>query len=61
MVIYEVHRCPCVAILDHHHRVPDMSELTPRAIEQVYRNHSRRVLAALIRLLNDFSLAEECL
>lgn len=30
-------------------------------IEQIYRDHSRRVLAALIRLLNDFSLAEECL
>ena len=30
-------------------------------IEHVYRNHSRRVLATLIRLLNDFSLAEECL
>src|SRR5690606_18025275 len=61
MVIYQVHRCPCVAILDHHHRVPDMSELTdPRALGQVYRNHSRRVLAALIRLLNDFCLAEEC-
>ena len=39
-----------------------MSELNDlRAIEQVYRNHSRRVLAALIRLLNDFCLAEECL
>ena len=31
------------------------------AIEQIYRDHSRRVLAALIRLLNDFNLAEECL
>lgn len=34
---------------------------TPPVIEQIYRDHSRRVLAALIRLLNDFNLAEECL
>lgn len=34
---------------------------SPPRIEQIYRDHSRRVLATLIRLLNDFSLAEECL
>lgn len=34
---------------------------SPPRIEQIYRDHSRRVLAALIRLLNDFNLAEECL
>jgi RNA polymerase sigma-70 factor, ECF subfamily len=31
------------------------------AIEQVYRDESRRVLATLIRLLGDFDLAEEAL
>lgn len=30
-------------------------------IERVYRQHSRRVLATLIRLLGDFSLAEEAM
>ena len=30
-------------------------------IEQIYKDQSRRVLATLIRLLNDFNLAEECL
>lgn len=30
-------------------------------IEQLYQEHSRRVLATLIRLLGDFALAEECL
>lgn len=30
-------------------------------IEQIYRQLSRRVLATLIRLLNNFDLAEECL
>src|SRR5690554_1350756 len=34
---------------------------SPAHIEQIYRDHSRRVLATLIRLLNDFNLAEECL
>ncbi|WP_218278879.1 RNA polymerase sigma factor [Pseudomonas sp. MYb185] len=34
---------------------------SPTHIEQIYRDHSRRVLATLIRLLNDFSLAEESL
>ncbi|WP_193075605.1 RNA polymerase sigma factor [Pseudomonas sp. FME51] len=34
---------------------------SPPLIEQIYRDHSRRVLATLIRLLNDFNLAEECL
>ncbi|WP_090271658.1 RNA polymerase sigma factor [Halopseudomonas litoralis] len=34
---------------------------SPAHIEQIYRDHSRRVLATLIRLLNDFSLAEESL
>lgn len=31
------------------------------AVEEVYRNESRRVLATLIRLLGDFDLAEEAL
>lgn len=35
--------------------------VTRAQIEQVYRDHSRRVHATLIRLLNDFSLAEESL
>lgn len=35
--------------------------VSPARIEQVYKDHSRRVLATLIRLLNDFSMAEECL
>lgn len=34
---------------------------TQTRIAEVYQEHSRRVLATLIRLLNDFSLAEECL
>ena len=34
---------------------------SPAQIEQIYRHQSRRVLATLIRLLNDFSLAEESL
>jgi RNA polymerase sigma-70 factor (ECF subfamily) len=35
---------------------------TARAlVDDVYRNHSRRVLATLIRLLGDFDLAEEAL
>ncbi len=32
-----------------------------RAIEDIYRQHSRRVLATLIRLLGDFDRAEEAL
>jgi RNA polymerase sigma-70 factor (ECF subfamily) len=32
-----------------------------RVVESVYRAHSRRVLATLIRLLGDFDLAEEAL
>lgn len=31
------------------------------AVEEIYRNESRRVLATLIRLLGDFDLAEEAL
>lgn len=38
-----------------------LSPTPPAVIEQLYQEHSRRVLATLIRLLNDFSLAEECL
>lgn len=35
---------------------------TPAQLQHIYQTHSRRVLATLIRLLNnDFSLAEECL
>src|SRR5207253_8694412 len=30
-------------------------------IEDIYREHSRRVLATLIRLLRDFDIAEEAL
>src|SRR5690554_2559275 len=37
------------------------NSVTRQQIEQIYRSQSRRVLATLIRLLNDFSLAEECL
>lgn len=37
------------------------NSVTRHQIEQIYRAQSRRVLATLIRLLNDFSLAEECL
>ena len=33
----------------------------PAAVEGIYRNDSRRVLATLIRLLGDFDLAEEAL
>ncbi len=37
-----------------------MSEaVTPAAIAALYQQHSRRVLATLIRLLGDFTLAEE--
>lgn len=34
---------------------------TQASIEQLYRQHARRVLATLIRLLGDFTLAEEAL
>ena len=37
------------------------SEGVSDAIEHIYRTHSRRVLATLIRLLADFDLAEEAL
>lgn len=37
-----------------------MSEaVTPAVIAALYQQHSRRVLATLIRLLGDFTLAEE--
>ncbi|WP_026870918.1 RNA polymerase sigma factor [Inquilinus limosus] len=36
-------------------------QVTQRTIETVYRAESRRVLATLIRLLGDFTLAEEAL
>lgn len=39
------------------HKEPDIRQ----AIEAIYRNESRRVLATLIRLLGDFDLAEESL
>jgi RNA polymerase sigma-70 factor (ECF subfamily) len=35
--------------------------MVPAELEQVWRQHSRRVLATLIRLLRDFDLAEEAL
>ncbi|MFW3897408.1 RNA polymerase sigma factor [Pseudomonas bharatica] len=37
------------------------SEAVRAAIDQVYRDESRRILATLIRLLGDFDLAEEAL
>ncbi|HCN45920.1 MAG TPA: RNA polymerase subunit sigma-24, partial [Pseudomonas sp.] len=37
------------------------AEAVRAAIEQVYREESRRILATLIRLLGDFDLAEEAL
>ncbi|MGZ5087763.1 MAG: RNA polymerase sigma factor [Usitatibacter sp.] len=40
---------------------PSAQRLTSEAVETVYRNESRRVLATLIRLLGDFDLAEEAL
>jgi RNA polymerase sigma-70 factor (ECF subfamily) len=33
----------------------------PEAVETLYQAESRRILAALIRLLGDFDLAEEAL
>ena len=33
----------------------------PLDIDQIWRDHSRRVLASLIRLFRDFDLAEEAL
>lgn len=39
----------------------DTAEAARRAVEDVYRSESRRVLATLIRLLGDFDLAEEAL
>ncbi|MGO1915633.1 MAG: sigma factor, partial [Halomonas sp.] len=33
----------------------------PSHVDGLYRNHSRRVLATLIRLLGDFELAEEAM
>jgi RNA polymerase sigma-70 factor (ECF subfamily) len=41
--------------------MPDHSEQSHTALETVYRDESRRVLATLIRLLGDFDLAEEAL
>ncbi|MGH8222383.1 MAG: RNA polymerase sigma factor [Woeseiaceae bacterium] len=40
---------------------PIESEAARRAVDAVYRDESRRVLATLIRLLGDFELAEEAL
>ncbi|MGZ5598143.1 MAG: RNA polymerase sigma factor [Usitatibacter sp.] len=40
---------------------PSAQRLASEAVETVYRNESRRVLATLIRLLGDFDLAEEAL
>jgi len=39
----------------------EFSEQAREALEAVYRNESRRVLATLIRLVGDFDLAEEAL
>ncbi|WP_078084761.1 RNA polymerase sigma factor [Microbulbifer mangrovi] len=38
-----------------------MAELLQARIQEIYQNESRRVLATLIRLLDDFDLAEESL
>ena len=38
-----------------------MPEVSPAQLEAVWRLHSRKVLAVLIRLLRDFDLAEEAL
>lgn len=41
-------------------RAPDHPiEATRQAVEETYRDESRRVFATLVRLLNDFDLAEE--
>ncbi len=52
--------------MDHRVDRPDPDGATPRletreAIDALYRDESRRVLATLIRLLGDFDLAEEAL
>jgi RNA polymerase sigma-70 factor (ECF subfamily) len=39
----------------------DGSPTIAAAVDEVYRTHSRRVLATLIRLLGDFDIAEEAL
>ena len=41
--------------------IEDAREHAREAVDAVYRNESRRVLATLIRLLGDFDLAEEAL
>lgn len=41
--------------------MPDQPRDLTSTIERVYRDESRRVLATLIRLLNDFDLAEDAL
>lgn len=41
--------------------MPDRAEAARNAVEEVYRTESRRVLATLIRVLGDFSLAEDAL
>ncbi|MFD4676376.1 RNA polymerase sigma factor [Lentzea sp. NPDC058450] len=38
-----------------------MSDLASAAVEQVYREHRTRMLAALVRALGDFELAEDAL
>jgi RNA polymerase sigma-70 factor (ECF subfamily) len=38
-----------------------MSDLASAAVEQVYREHRSRMLAALVRALGDFELAEDAL
>jgi RNA polymerase sigma-70 factor (ECF subfamily) len=37
----------------------DATEQTKLIVDEVYRTHSRRVYATLVRLLGDFDLAEE--
>ncbi len=43
------------------HQVSDVKPRVLREIENIYREESRRVLATLIRLLDDFELAEDAL
>ena len=38
-----------------------MSDLASAAVERVYREHRTRMLAALVRALGDFELAEDAL
>jgi RNA polymerase sigma-70 factor, ECF subfamily len=41
--------------------MPENTEQIKHALDAVYREDSRRILATLIRLLGDFELAEDAL